>query len=268
MQVEVRPRRLTSNSEIDTTYYVLSVDLWSADGVKEVNLVRHSATSPSISATTSSSYPPPPTPPPSLPFGQPFHQVHVGLAGGPQYSQNGQYGYPRPEHFPPQMPPYPQASISSVASGSAHEHSPATTQSYYTNAAGAPISQTSFYTTGGPPVGPMLSPTHPSMPPTQDPRSAPSGMFTRNLIGSLCVSAFKLTDPDGALGIWFILQDLSVRTEGQFRYVTSYSYIDSTWVQYVFLACSSSTFVPCLLPSAFRIHCRISTRNVTRSLYC
>jgi hypothetical protein len=44
-------------------------------------------------------------------------------------------------------------------------------------------------------------------------------MFTRNLIGSLAASAFRLTDPDDRIGIWFVLQDLSVRTEGTFRYV-------------------------------------------------
>jgi len=42
-------------------------------------------------------------------------------------------------------------------------------------------------------------------------------MFTRNLIGSLTASAFRLTDPDNKIGIWFVLQDLSVRTEGSFR---------------------------------------------------
>ena len=47
--------------------------------------------------------------------------------------------------------------------------------------------------------------------------SQPSGMFTRNLIGSLAASAFRLTDPLEKIGIWFILQDLSVRTEGNFR---------------------------------------------------
>lgn len=47
----------------------------------------------------------------------------------------------------------------------------------------------------------------------------PQGMFTRNLIGSLAASAFRLTDPSDRIGIWFILQDLSVRTEGLFRYV-------------------------------------------------
>jgi hypothetical protein len=45
----------------------------------------------------------------------------------------------------------------------------------------------------------------------------PSGMFTRNLIGSLAASAFRLHDNDDKIGIWFILQDLSVRTEGNFR---------------------------------------------------
>lgn len=45
----------------------------------------------------------------------------------------------------------------------------------------------------------------------------PTGMFTRNLIGSLACSAFRLTDPNDRIGIWFVLQDLSVRTEGNFR---------------------------------------------------
>jgi Velvet factor len=43
------------------------------------------------------------------------------------------------------------------------------------------------------------------------------GQFTRNLIGSLTASAFRLKDDKDVLGIWFILQDLSVRTEGMFR---------------------------------------------------
>lgn len=45
------------------------------------------------------------------------------------------------------------------------------------------------------------------------------GMFTRNLIGSLVVNATKLFDPEGKVGFWFVMQDLSVRTEGTFRYV-------------------------------------------------
>lgn len=46
----------------------------------------------------------------------------------------------------------------------------------------------------------------------------PQGMFTRNLIGSLAASAFRLSDTSDHIGIWFVLQDLSVRTEGAFRY--------------------------------------------------
>ncbi|KAH8707993.1 Velvet complex subunit 2 [Beauveria bassiana] len=45
----------------------------------------------------------------------------------------------------------------------------------------------------------------------------PQGMFTRNLIGSVTVSAFNLCDTEDKRGIWFVLQDLSVRTEGNFR---------------------------------------------------
>ena len=37
------------------------------------------------------------------------------------------------------------------------------------------------------------------------------------MIGSLAVNAFKLNDDQGKLGLWFVLQDLSVRTEGNFR---------------------------------------------------
>lgn len=43
------------------------------------------------------------------------------------------------------------------------------------------------------------------------------GMYTRNLIGSLTVNAFTLKDDQENLGVWFVLQDLSVRTEAVFR---------------------------------------------------
>lgn len=39
----------------------------------------------------------------------------------------------------------------------------------------------------------------------------------RNLMGGLVSNAYPLTDPDGEPGIFFIFQDLSVRTEGRFR---------------------------------------------------
>lgn len=56
----------------------------------------------------------------------------------------------------------------------------------------------------------------PIMPPVMP---SSQGMFTKNLIGSLSANATKLLDPEGKPGYWFILQDLSVRTEGMFRSV-------------------------------------------------
>lgn len=64
--------------------YVLSVDLWNAEGTKEFNLVKHSTNSPSISSTTSTGY------------------RELESAGSAQYSQQ-QY----PVHMPPREPgPY------------------------------------------------------------------------------------------------------------------------------------------------------------------
>lgn len=43
------------------------------------------------------------------------------------------------------------------------------------------------------------------------------GALNRNLIGSVAASAFCLTDTTDHEGIWFVLQDLSVRLEGTYR---------------------------------------------------
>ena len=179
-----------------------------------MNLVRHSATSPSISATTSSSYPPPPTQPPNFPYGPPMTQVHVGLTQG--YAQAPQYPYPPASgaQYPPASQPYMPHSNYPAPGGAPPDQRQEQAQSYYTTTGGTPITPTNYY--NSPAQGPLLSPSNGIMQ-TQDPRSAPSGMFTRNLIGSLCVSAFKLSNVEGKLGVWFILQDLSVRTEGSFR---------------------------------------------------
>lgn len=42
------------------------------------------------------------------------------------------------------------------------------------------------------------------------------GALNRNLIGSVAASAFCLYDTEGVEGIWFVLQDLSVRLEGKY----------------------------------------------------
>lgn len=166
-------------NEIDTSFYVLTVDLWNAEGTSEVNLVKHSATSPSISTATSSSYPPPPqnfspTYPAYAQYGAAGQAVAYPMNS--YYGGNAQLAYPNPYTASPQASYYPQ-----------------------------------YYPSGGhlPPAN--LSPATPVQP------VASGGMYTRNLIGSLSASAFRLTDPDNKIGVWFILQDLSVRTEGTFR---------------------------------------------------
>ncbi|QSS54768.1 velvet family protein required for yeast-phase growth [Histoplasma capsulatum var. duboisii H88] len=170
-------------NEIDTSFYVLTVDLWNAEGTSEVNLVRHSATSPSISTATSSAYPPPAN---IMPFPQ-YAQAH----GYPQTAYPPYYGG-QPGYNPHAGYQYPQGGP----------------DPYYP---GLPAAST-YYPPGTPTqalgpqsaLGPHIS-------------SASTGMFTRNLIGSLSASAFRLTDPDDKIGVWFVLQDLSVRTEGSFR---------------------------------------------------
>jgi len=70
--------------------------------------------------------------------------------------------------------------------------------------------------------GPAGSPAYPAYGQVQSGYGVPgssssNGMFTRNLIGNLTVNAFQLEDPKKRQGHWFVLQDLSVRTEGVFR---------------------------------------------------
>lgn len=161
-------------SEIDTSFYVLTVDLWNAEGKNEVNLVKHSATSPSISTAMSSSYPPPPQ------------------SMSPTYPPYAQNAYGQPVGYPP---------VNNYYGGQ---------QMPYQNAYGGAVGYPQY----GYPPGAQIPP---AMSPAPAVGSGPAGMFTRNLIGSLSASAFRLTDPDNKIGVWFILQDLSVRTEGTFR---------------------------------------------------
>lgn len=71
-----------------------------------------------------------------------------------------------------------------------------------------------------------------SQPYAQSPASqTPNSSFTRNLIGSLSASAFRLHDEHEKHGVWFVLQDLSVRTEGNFRWVSLPPASISYWSQ-------------------------------------
>ncbi|EON66708.1 hypothetical protein W97_05954 [Coniosporium apollinis CBS 100218] len=179
-------------NEVDSTFFVLTVDLWDEHAKHEVNLVRHSTGAPtvSISSSTITSYPPPPDrayymAPMPMPMGVPM-----------QHS----YGQPMTA-APPPMSPY--------APG------PPMHQGYYQQAPATPVTPGSgFQYPPAPPhaYAPPPMPVQVAAPPAQA-----TGMFTRNLIGSLTVNAFKLHDTENKVGFWFVLQDLSVRTEGTFR---------------------------------------------------
>ncbi|KAF1998061.1 hypothetical protein P154DRAFT_439966 [Amniculicola lignicola CBS 123094] len=165
-------------NEVDSTFFVLTVDLWNAEGDREVNLVRHSSAAPtvSISSSTTTSYPPP--------------------VDRPMFIPNNMVTFdPYGRAIPQQPNPYaPQM---------------AAPQGYYQNAGVSPAG----YPYGQNPYAPSQAPPQAPAPPA----STASGMFTRNLIGSLSVNAFRLQDTEGKPGFWFVLQDLSVRTEGVFR---------------------------------------------------
>ena len=228
---------LTPHSEIDHAMFVLNVDLWSADAQHEVNLVRHSATSPSISSTTPISYA-------RVESSTVAYAQILPTAGSlkfePGHPQQAPYN---PYPGPPQVNPYPQPPGQGPSYGGApqyaHNYAPTTNGPPYQPQNGyTPAPQPLFYATAaqihaaGAPQPGMNYPSdqgnqlasYPNRPyqemglqrmPVSS--TAPSGMFTRNLIGSLAASAFRLTDPDDRIGIWFVLQDLSVRTEGTFR---------------------------------------------------
>ncbi|KAI1333349.1 hypothetical protein F5Y16DRAFT_355545 [Xylariaceae sp. FL0255] len=190
-------------NNIEHQLYVLHVDLWSEDGTKEVNLVKHSQQSPSISSTHPAS----------------FREV---VEGG----QNNVFGYqnivpsnrdyaqPPNTPYPPQMAGYPDPY------GQGGYSYPSQVQPYGYPQGGYNGNVASL------PSQPMYSPgprySHDMSANAMGQNRAmnqqqPHGMYTRNLIGNLTASASRLLDPKDKIGIWFVLQDLSVRTEGWFR---------------------------------------------------
>jgi len=164
-------RRELDFNDIDSTYFVLMVDLWNQEGTAAVNLVRHSSAAPtvSISSSTTTSYPPPPD------------RTHYVATAISQYDQ--------PYRMAAQMPPYPPAVM---GYGYPPPPPPGSYPAYAQAYGQAP--QTAMI-----PAAPM------------------SSNHTRNLIGMNAVNACRLNDLEGKAGFWFVLQDLSVRTEGTFR---------------------------------------------------
>lgn len=240
-------------NEIEHNMYILNVDLWSEDALREVNLVRSTTATPSISSTTPVSF-------------QAMEQGGGNGGGGPspggfQQMMAGRDGAYMSQSQSPSGPyhagnPYPGGGYPSHASnggagGPYAAHTNGTSgqypNHYYPQAHDG---YGSHAASGG--FGPPLTPGGGGYdqngglysgqgPPRMSMSAAgqPQGMFTRNLIGSLAASAFRLTDSDDRIGIWFVLGDLSVRTEGQFR--LRFSFVDLSPI-----AAPSSPNTPCV----------------------
>jgi hypothetical protein len=173
--------------DVDSTYFVLMVDLWNEDGSRAVNLVRHCSSAPSVSISNSAvaSYPPPADRAlyiaGTVPPWNPMTQSHM--------AQNPMTQIPRPiGHYTQQQQlqqPY------TYAPNGVHTQYP-----QYPGSAG--------YTPAPPQMMAVAA-------------SGSNQNHTRNLIGMNAVNACRLNDTTGKMGFWFVLQDLSVRTEGSFR---------------------------------------------------
>ncbi|RGP61906.1 hypothetical protein FLONG3_10374, partial [Fusarium longipes] len=188
-------------STLDHAMFVLSVDLWDKDGIKEVNLVRSSTGPGSVASSNNYSW--------STEPGTPsYTQQTLTSSREPSYPQGQGLGYG--QDYPPpvqqnygQAPSYPASS----SYGPPQQYYPR--HSGYSADAPTPSSGAPFRNGYGQDQNAL---TRMAVVGGQ-----PQGMFTRNLIGSLAASAFRLNDTEKKAGIWFVLQDLSVRTEGTFR---------------------------------------------------
>lgn len=194
----------------DLSKFVLHVDLSSLDTLEEKNLVKHTTSSPSISSVSTTSYPPTMT------------------AASPAQHQLASYSIDKIPAYTSQTFTSPTSTTPLSATG---YHSNGNQPPYYGNGVST-YGRPSQYSYNDPrynsQYGNGYSQMPPQLPPMQhmepirsgstagmEPRS--SNMYTRNLIGSLSSSAFKLQDLEDQVGLWFVFQDLSIRTEGWFR---------------------------------------------------
>jgi hypothetical protein len=157
-------------TEVDCNFFILSVDLWDAEGRQEQNLVMHPSNNASANLVSSNTSPNTPIGYQHPPWGAQDPNHHYGHH--PHHPQNEYHSQPFVSYNPTYQQGYPPTAYP------AH---------HYDEMNYGPPSQQS------------------------------NGQFTRNLIGSLTASAFRLKDDKDVPGIWFVLQDLSVRTEGTFR---------------------------------------------------
>ena len=230
--LDANTKREVDINSLDTAFFVLTVDLWNLEATKEVNLVVHApSNAPAIGQAVPASFPHTVSNlSPSQPTPRPFHD----LAQVPAYTRPAQnFGSPMSAQQPDSAnsyysassaySPYSNGTSTTYSSQPGYQyqdqrngyqdyrggHSGQQVNSYQRHHSSSSISGQS----PGPGYQSYASPRHET--PTN--MNEHRGTFTRNLIGSLSASAFKLNDLNENFGIWFVLQDLSVRTEGWFR---------------------------------------------------
>lgn len=193
--------------DINISFFVITVDLWDEEAQKEVNLVKHAANSPSISTASAVAYP----------------QTPAANSASQSYYQNVQGNYTSPasaQQLSSATSYYPTQGQQGYAAAQSNYGQYGHTQYGFNHTSFGPNNVQSngqYMHTAQP-----LPPSHPAYLISHQQQALnaphqPTGMFTRNLIGALSASAFRLHDQNHKFGIWFILQDLSIRTDGIFR---------------------------------------------------
>jgi hypothetical protein len=223
--MDANTRKEVDINSLDTAYFVLTVDLWNLEATKEVNLVAHAqSNAPAIGQVVPASFPHTVSnPSPNQPSPRPFHE----LTQVPGYNRPAQnFGSPSAQHPDSAASYYSQSSgYSLYSNGGAPAYfgqAGAPYQDYRNGPPGQQVngfqqhhSSSSFSSQGGGQGYQQYASPRQETPHLGG--NEARGAFTRNLIGSLSASAFKLNDLNENFGIWFVLQDLSVRTEGWFR---------------------------------------------------
>jgi Velvet factor len=213
---------LTRYSTIDISFFILTVDLWDKEGLNEKNLVKHNQVSPSISTATTTAYPPTTvhTPQTHIPP-QPFDPANIpNYPGATNTQSNTGYGFQLGSNDASSqmyVNRYGDNRYNGLGYGAAQNGYGMAPANGYGHAL-PPLSSFQSSSTVPLPYG------QPRRAYRDDDINSPqtTGMFTRNLIGSLSTSASLLKDEKNEAGIWFILQDLSVRTEDWFRLMASF----------------------------------------------
>ncbi|KAK5663291.1 hypothetical protein OQA88_3718 [Cercophora sp. LCS_1] len=211
MVIDKKTGKEVNCNEIEHTMYVLNVDLWSEDALKEVNLVRHTTATPSISSTTPASYA-------AIEQSTPaYSNILPSSRDAPSYGQPMSYQPSAPPVNPYMQQPAYQGKFRGYVAANGGGYGPP--GQYYTNEFRPDMQGMPQLPSQAPGFGPprVFEPQFGMSQRLSISGSQPQGMFTRNLIGSLAASAFRLVDTEDKDGIWFVLQDLSVRTEGNFR---------------------------------------------------